>query len=404
MDPLLLLTILFLAAFVCMGGIRLWSMYSMFADTSLAAIKRDWEYRPKVTVMISCFNEGQAVYETIKSVAASDYPSGLLEIMAFDDCSTDDSYSWMQKAAKEFPNVIVDKNIKNQGKAMTQTDMFARSSGDIVIGTDSDTIFDAGAISELVSCFADQQIGAVGGWCGIANVNDTVCSQVQAVQYIIAFFLIKEAENITRTVQCLGGPLVALRRHVYGSLIERIRNFKFLGAKITGGEDRYLTQSLLSDGHRTVINLNAKCWVNTPTEWRAYFNQQLRWRRSAFYNWMLSLSQIRHRIYKLGVVSMIQSLMPVTVCLATTVLLIYLAGIGLLLNFVLTLTIIHAATFPVYVWGVYNPLMRRRFPNQQVRDPIFTGIFLAIWSMVSFLVITPMALLTLDDGGWVTRS
>lgn len=126
-DAFLIVAILFFSALVFMGGIRFFSIYALFVNKAFSAIPRDWEYRPKVSVMISCFNEGRAVYETIKSISNSDYPQTKLEIIAFDDCSSDDSYEWMQKAAADFVGVTVKRNAKNQGKAMTLTDIFSAS-------------------------------------------------------------------------------------------------------------------------------------------------------------------------------------------------------------------------------------------------------------------------------------
>ena len=64
-----------------------------------AKVIRDSTHTPSVTVMMSCFNEGEAVYHTIHSVLNSFYP-GILKIVVIDDCSKDDSWEWIQKAAK----------------------------------------------------------------------------------------------------------------------------------------------------------------------------------------------------------------------------------------------------------------------------------------------------------------
>jgi hyaluronan synthase len=80
-------------------------------------VKRNYDNQPTVSVVMSCYNEGEAVYNTIKSMRSSDYPVEKLAIYVFDDCSKDDSFSWIQKAAQNFPNVITHRNQTNQGKA-----------------------------------------------------------------------------------------------------------------------------------------------------------------------------------------------------------------------------------------------------------------------------------------------
>ena len=44
------------------------------------AVKRNYDYQPTVSVVMSCFNEGESVYNTIKSMRLSDYPIEKLTI------------------------------------------------------------------------------------------------------------------------------------------------------------------------------------------------------------------------------------------------------------------------------------------------------------------------------------
>ena len=38
-------------------------------------IQKDYSYQPTVSVLMSCFNEGKTVYETIESISNSNYPN-----------------------------------------------------------------------------------------------------------------------------------------------------------------------------------------------------------------------------------------------------------------------------------------------------------------------------------------
>jgi cellulose synthase/poly-beta-1,6-N-acetylglucosamine synthase-like glycosyltransferase len=62
-----------------------------------AKIQKDYTYQPTVSVLMPCFNEGRAVYETIESISKSKYANDKFEVIAQDDCSVDDSYEWMLK-------------------------------------------------------------------------------------------------------------------------------------------------------------------------------------------------------------------------------------------------------------------------------------------------------------------
>src|SRR5205814_7954611 len=67
-------------------------------------------YEPTVTIVVPLYNEGESVYQTIKSFSKLDYPKHKLDCIVIDDCSTDDSYDWACKAAQDFPDVHVKVN------------------------------------------------------------------------------------------------------------------------------------------------------------------------------------------------------------------------------------------------------------------------------------------------------
>ena len=58
-------------------------------------------YEPTITVVVPLYNEGKSIYDTIISLVKLDYPQDKLEVTIVDDCSTDDSYEWACKAARE---------------------------------------------------------------------------------------------------------------------------------------------------------------------------------------------------------------------------------------------------------------------------------------------------------------
>jgi len=211
------------------------SMYTVGAFVGLFLkpldVKRDYSHTPSLSVLLSGMNEGPTVYKTIESLSQSDYP-GTVEILAFDDCSSDDTYAWMKKAAADFPMVRAFKNPQNQGKALTMLQAAKLAVGEIIVGVDSDCLFSPKALHEITACMANPRIGGVGGRVGIRNLNENLMTQAQGVFYFASYFTVKRVENRFRKVQCLSGPLVAIRRDVYLSLENQITNRNFLSVKI----------------------------------------------------------------------------------------------------------------------------------------------------------------------------
>jgi hyaluronan synthase len=62
---------------------------------------------PTCTVIVPAYNEGRQVFETIQSIASSDYPVEKLSIIAVDDGSTDDTWHWIQSAVRAFPDRVL---------------------------------------------------------------------------------------------------------------------------------------------------------------------------------------------------------------------------------------------------------------------------------------------------------
>lgn len=362
-------------------------------------VKIDYTLKPTVSVLLPCFNEGQAVYDTIKSIRHSDYPADRLEIIAIDDHSGDDSYEWMLKAEQDFPNVQVHRNSENMGKGRTMIRALGFSTAEICLSTDSDTLFATDTIKELMACFADPYIGAVGGVVGLLNVNDNFLTAYQAFQYYLGFRLYKIAENWTKTVGCLAGPLFAVRRHVLQEVAPMVEARNWCGIHVTDGEDRFLTHMIVLNGHGTYVNTKAQCWTIAPNTFSKYFNQQLRWKRSPIRDFFLTIRTL-----------------PAHLKLDSpwTVLYVYLF-LPLTLFGMLFRVGVSAMTNPMF-WAdpplilaymglaiIVSLLMKKYSPEQTISNPFRLAAFGAWW-IISSLFLTTLSVFTLDSGDWGTRS
>src|SRR5690606_16243156 len=75
------------------------------------------ELLPTCTVIVPAYNEGKQVYETLMSLAKSEFPEAKLQLLAIDDGSKDDTWYWMQEAKKELGDrVSIFQQPKNMGK------------------------------------------------------------------------------------------------------------------------------------------------------------------------------------------------------------------------------------------------------------------------------------------------
>ncbi len=363
-------------------------------------IKKDYTLEPTVSVLMPCFNEGKTVYETIESISKSNYPADKFEVIAQDDCSVDDSYEWILKAQRDFTNIRITagRNPVNSGKARSVCNAMAHSSAEIIISIDSDCIFHPDAIRELTACFAEPNIGSVGGRVGVRNPNDGVITAIQAVLYYSAFQLYKIPENWTRSVCCISGCLFAIRRELLIEIEPSIRARNWYGVPVNQGEDRFLTHQTLLRGYGTYIDNDALCWTTVPNTLSVLFKQQLRWRRSIVRDFFYTLKTLPTHVWKLH---------------PNTVLTLVLTPLGTIVALLVVLTMLSAdplswaGPVPLItalgVGAVLSWVIKKYSARETLAHPMVFGAYVA-WSMVSSLLLTPLALFTMDSADWGTRT
>ena len=362
--------------------------------------KKDYSYQPTVSVLMPCFNEGRTVYQTIESISKSNYPSDKFEVIAQDDCSVDDSYEWMRKAQRDFSNIRIrtGRNQVNSGKARTVCNAMELSHAEIIVSIDSDCIFHSDAIRELTACFAEPNIGSVGGRVGVRNPNDSIITAIQTIVYYSAFQLYKIPENWTRSVCCISGCLFAIRRELLQKIEPAIRARHWFGIPVNQGEDRFLTHQTLLHGYGTYINNDALCWTTVPNNLSVLFKQQLRWRRSIVRDFLFTLRTLPQHVWKLH---------------PNTVLTLVLIPLGAILAF---LVVVAALAADPLSWAGPMPLVmalgiaailswtiKRYSAKEAIAHPLAFGAYVA-WSVASSLFLTPLALCTMDSADWGTRT
>ena len=59
---------------------------------------------PTCTIIVPAYNEGKQVWDTLMSLANSNYPEHKIQIISIDDGSKDDTWDWMLDAKKKLGN------------------------------------------------------------------------------------------------------------------------------------------------------------------------------------------------------------------------------------------------------------------------------------------------------------
>ncbi|KAM9114827.1 hyaluronan synthase 1 isoform 1-T2 [Pangshura tecta] len=173
------------------------------------------------------------------------------------------------------------------------------SSVDYIQVCDSDTKLDPRATVELVKVLeANTQYGAVGGDVRILNVSDSFISFMSSLRYWMAFNVERACQSYFDCVSCISGPLGLYRNDLLQQFLESWYNQKFLGTHCTFGDDRHLTNRMLSMGYATKYTARSRCYSETPAQFLRWLAQQTRWTKSYFREWLYNaLWWHRHHLW-----------------------------------------------------------------------------------------------------------
>jgi hyaluronan synthase len=237
---------------------------------------------PEVTVVIPAYNEGQTIYKTIQSITKCHYPKGKLKIIAINDGSKDDTYFYMKKAKKDFPDMIeLIKFASNQGKRKALYVAYKRVSSPFIVTVDSDTRLDPHAIQEILTPLVlNKSIAAVTGRIKIWNSSSNMFTKMLNAHFAMAFDFTRAIQSTFNSVFCLSGAFSAYRRSVINQIIEKWLGQKFLNRACTYGEDRSLTNHILRTGYGTFYQRRAFAFTIIPVQLHNILKMLTRWARS----------------------------------------------------------------------------------------------------------------------------
>jgi cellulose synthase/poly-beta-1,6-N-acetylglucosamine synthase-like glycosyltransferase len=116
---------------------------------------------PRVTFLITAYNEEKNIRKKLVEVLALDYPNEQLEIMVASDGSTDRTDDIVGEFSSQ--GVLLKRVEGRVGKTATQNEAVKSATGDIIIFSDATTVYEHDAICKLVRNYSDPTVGAVSG-------------------------------------------------------------------------------------------------------------------------------------------------------------------------------------------------------------------------------------------------
>jgi cellulose synthase/poly-beta-1,6-N-acetylglucosamine synthase-like glycosyltransferase len=167
---------------------------------------------PRVSVILSVYNESKVLQRKLDNLSALEYPAGKIEVVIGSDGSVDDTNKILKNSS--LTNLRYSIIERRRGKAAVLNDLVNISTGDILIFTDANTIFQNDAIVKLVKHFGDKSIGGV---CGNLKLSSDGLPREEFGEpwYWSYENSIKKMESDFYTVAGASGGIYAIRKILF---------------------------------------------------------------------------------------------------------------------------------------------------------------------------------------------
>ncbi|HKS12589.1 MAG TPA: glycosyltransferase [Pseudomonas sp.] len=241
-------------------------------------------WRPRVSIIITCYSEGKDVELTLRSLAEQTYP-GVIEIIpVVDGASVNHETTEVVrrfKARQQLPaNRLLRPIAKWQrgGRVSSLNTGLSFSTGEILINVDGDTSFDNDMVVRMVRHFRDPKVPAVAGSLRVRNARQSWVARIQALEYLLSIHMSKIGLAEWNLVNNVSGAFGAFRR----SFLEQIGGWDTHTA-----EDLDLTLRIKSYfrryGLRIPFEPRAIGHTDAPSTLRGFLDQRLRWDGDLFF-------------------------------------------------------------------------------------------------------------------------
>jgi hyaluronan synthase len=281
---------------------------------------------------------------------------------------------------------------KNLGKREAMAEGVLISTGDIIVFVDSDSFLKKHSLKDIVEHFMiDKKIGAVSGNSFVHNAEVNTLTKMQSARYGVSFDIFKAAESVFGTVTCCPGCFSAYRKQAILDVLERWRNQTFLGTRSTFGDDRSLTNFVLRTW-KVIYCRKATASTIAPENYRQFFKQQLRWKKS----WVREGANAGSFIWKKNPIASISFYINLIIPIFGPVIVVKVFVFDLLFNQKSPLMFISGVFVMSLLFGIYYYFI---YQNKYWWYTSFFTLmytFILVWQM-------PYALLKLNDTRWGTR-
>lgn len=231
-------------------------------------------YQPKVSILISAFNEEGIIEKKILNLLELDYPKEKLEILIGDDGSSDRTAEIILRYKDQGIRLIQAE--KNAGKAAMLNRLQKEAQGEILLFCDANTLFFPNVARKIVAPFEDPKVGCSCGHLILSDYSGSILGQGESSYWDLESE-IKRFEGVLDRLIGGNGALYAIRSDLYTPL----------PIKKSVMDDFFITVKVLQKGYFSTFVSTAIGTEQTSKESIGEFRRKVRIGRANF-NFLLS--------------------------------------------------------------------------------------------------------------------
>jgi glycosyltransferase involved in cell wall biosynthesis len=164
---------------------------------------------PRVSLIITAYNEEKQIREKVENTLKLGYPRGKLEVIVVSDNSTDRTDDIVRSYASYGIRLI--RAEQRNGKEGAQKLAVEAATGEVLIFSDTATLLPADAISNIVKNFADPTVGCVSSVDWFIDPKGRTTGEGAYVRYEM---FLRNLETKVNTLVGLSGSFFAARKEV----------------------------------------------------------------------------------------------------------------------------------------------------------------------------------------------
>lgn len=231
-----------------------------------------------ITLVFCAFNEEHVIKEKLENLEMlkTRYPD--IEVLAFDDGSTDATYDMLSSR----PDLLtVVRGGGRNGKAHGMKLLAARASGNVLVFTDANVFLAPESLENLLAYYADETVGGVCGSLKYIGEDESSTAAVGSAYWKLEEYLKKE-ESRTGNVLGADGSIFSIRRVLYPEFPDTVL------------DDLTVSMAVVFSGQRLIKVEDVVAYERLVTKRNEEFSRKVRIATRAFHTHMYLASQLKH--------------------------------------------------------------------------------------------------------------